>query len=143
MIRRPPRSTLFPYTTLFRSRSKNTKYEFNIDKANALLDEAGWRKGADGTREKGGVKMSVLFQTSVNSLRQKEQQVIKDAFEKAGIRMELKAVDQTAFFSTGAGTIDNYPHFYADLEMYTNGPDLPDSQNWFRRFITSERAQKA
>src|SRR6266511_3339759 len=29
MIRRPPRSTLFPYTTLFRSRIKrNTKYGF-------------------------------------------------------------------------------------------------------------------
>src|SRR5436853_3776803 len=30
MIRRPPRSTLFPYTTLFRSRS-NVNYYFQID----------------------------------------------------------------------------------------------------------------
>jgi peptide/nickel transport system substrate-binding protein len=124
-------------------RSKNTKYDFSIDKANAVLDEAGWRKGSDGIRARDGVKMSVLFQTSVNSLRQKEQQLIKDAFEKAGIAVELKAVDQSVFNSTSAGTIDNYPHFYADLEMYTNGPDLPDSQSFFRRFITSERAQKA
>ncbi|MFN8516142.1 MAG: peptide ABC transporter substrate-binding protein [Thermomicrobiales bacterium] len=124
-------------------RSPNTKYEFSIDKANAILEEAGYKKGADGIRAKNGVKMTVLFQTSVNSLRQKEQQIIKDAFEKAGIQMELKAVDQTAFFSAGAGTIDNHPHFYADLQMYTNGPDLPDSQNWFRRFLTSERAQQA
>src|SRR2546430_15091642 len=35
MIRRPPRSTLFPYTTLFRSRS----YDVLID--NGLLDRAG------------------------------------------------------------------------------------------------------
>src|SRR2546425_3212343 len=28
MIRRPPRSTLFPYTTLFRSRSINFRYFF-------------------------------------------------------------------------------------------------------------------
>ncbi len=124
-------------------RSKNTKYEYSVEKANALLDEAGWKKGSDGTREKGGVKMNVLFQTSVNALRQKEQVIIKDGFEKAGIKMELKAVDATAFFSAGAGTLDNHPHFYADLQMYTNGPDLPDSQNWFRRFLTSERAQKA
>ncbi len=123
--------------------SKNTKYEFSIEKAGALLDEAGWRKGGDGIREKGGVKMSVVFQTSVNSLRQKEQQIIKDAFDKVGIKMELKAVDQTVFFSTGAGQNDNYPHFYTDLEMYTTGPDLPDSQNFLRRYITSERAQKA
>lgn len=123
--------------------SKNTKYEFSIDKANALLDDAGWKKGSDGIREKGGVKMSVVFQTSVNTLRQKEQQLIKDAFEKAGLKMELKTVDQTVYFTTGAGQTDNYPHFYTDLEMYTNGPDLPDSQNYLRRYITSERAQKA
>src|SRR3712207_8427847 len=35
MIRRPPRSTLFPYTTLFRSYLKSQGYEF------ATLDEAG------------------------------------------------------------------------------------------------------
>ena len=123
--------------------SKNTKYEFNPEKAAALLDEAGWKKGSDGVREKNGVKMSVVFQTSVNSLRQKEQQLIKDAFDKAGIKMELKTVDQTVFFTSGAGQLDNYPHFYTDLEMYTTGPDLPDSQNFMRRYITSERAQKS
>src|SRR3989442_4666031 len=31
MIRRPPRSTLFPYTTLFRSRELLSKYEFPGD----------------------------------------------------------------------------------------------------------------
>jgi len=123
--------------------SKNTKYEFNPDKAAALLDEAGWKKGSDGVRAKDGVKMSTVFQTSVNSLRQKEQQLIKDAFDKAGVAMELKTVDQTVFFTSGAGQLDNYPHFYTDLEMYTTGPDLPDSQNYMRRFITSERTQKA
>src|SRR5260370_34925249 len=36
MIRRPPRSTLFPYTTLFRSTSKNsTKAGFAAAKADA------------------------------------------------------------------------------------------------------------
>src|SRR3712207_8110530 len=31
MIRRPPRSTLFPYTTLFRSVVVSTGYSFNLD----------------------------------------------------------------------------------------------------------------
>src|SRR5688572_31709921 len=30
MIRRPPRSTLFPYTTLFRSRLRNETYHFKL-----------------------------------------------------------------------------------------------------------------
>jgi peptide/nickel transport system substrate-binding protein len=36
-----------------RFRSPNTKWEFNVDKANAILDAAGWKRGADGIREKG------------------------------------------------------------------------------------------
>src|SRR2546425_12409940 len=50
MIRRPPRSTLFPYTTLFRSQAKRqpehpTEREGLaglIDDALAILDEADW-----------------------------------------------------------------------------------------------------
>src|SRR2546422_4549202 len=30
MIRRPPRSTLFPYTTLFRSRGYNPRMDFDV-----------------------------------------------------------------------------------------------------------------
>src|SRR3712207_7470024 len=33
MIRRPPRSTLFPYTTLFRSEGKTTSPRLNLAKA--------------------------------------------------------------------------------------------------------------
>lgn len=123
--------------------SKNTSYEFSVEKAGALLDDAGWKIGAEGMREKNGVKMQVIFQTSVNSLRQKEQQLVKDAFEKAGIKMELKTIDQSVFFAAGAGNPDNYSHLYTDLEMYTNGPDLPDSQNFCRRYLSTEVAQKS
>src|SRR5258708_31136438 len=38
MIRRPPRSTLFPYTTLFRSRSKGDQRQQN-DEARYLCEE--------------------------------------------------------------------------------------------------------
>src|SRR3712207_8286674 len=49
MIRRPPRSTLFPYTTLFRSMASEKGMEglleSNFQKARDLLKEAGY----DGT----------------------------------------------------------------------------------------------
>src|SRR5256885_12658006 len=35
MIRRPPRSTLFPYTTLFRSRRQSACFQFMTDVARA------------------------------------------------------------------------------------------------------------
>src|SRR5688572_32438151 len=40
MRRRPPRSTLFPYTTLFRSRSKTERLRDVIERAGGLTGEA-------------------------------------------------------------------------------------------------------
>src|SRR5260370_32188294 len=40
MIRRPPRSTLFPYTTLFRSRSKNSRVRTEAQKGPAATMQA-------------------------------------------------------------------------------------------------------
>jgi peptide/nickel transport system substrate-binding protein len=72
--------------------SKNTSWEFNIEKAAKLLDEAGWKPGADGIREKDGKKLKLLFQTSINSPRQKTQAIVKHACQKAGIDVELKSI---------------------------------------------------
>ncbi len=62
-----------------RFRSKNTKYEFNVDKAIDILEKAGWKKGADGIREKDGKKLKYLYQTSINQPRQKTQAIVKQA----------------------------------------------------------------
>src|SRR4029453_5077376 len=45
-----------------RYRSKNTKWEFNIEKANKVLDAGGWKRGADGIRAKDGKKLSLVYQ---------------------------------------------------------------------------------
>jgi peptide/nickel transport system substrate-binding protein len=37
-----------------RFQSKATKYEFNVEKASQILEQAGWKKGADGIRAKDG-----------------------------------------------------------------------------------------
>src|SRR5256885_3288907 len=44
MIRRPPRSTLFPYTTLFRSESEAARKQMSPDDFAAHQAEV-WRKG--------------------------------------------------------------------------------------------------
>src|SRR5437899_8666635 len=43
MIRRPPRSTLFPYTTLFRSLGIGHRRLFTFKSLRALLEQAGYR----------------------------------------------------------------------------------------------------
>ena len=127
--------------------SKNTDTadvcQLNLDKANTLLDQAGWTKGSDGIRQKDGVKMKVLYQTTVNPLRQKEQDIVKSAWEKLGVQVELKSVDAGVFFSSDAGNPDTASHFYTDVEMYTNGSQGPDQTNYLATWTTAQIAQQS
>lgn len=123
--------------------SPNTKWEFNIDKANQLLDGAGWKRGADGIREKAGKKMKFVYQTSVNGIRQKEQAVIKQACQKAGIELELKSVTAAVFFSSDVANPDTYGKFYSDMQMYTTTMTQPDAERFMDQYLTKEVSSKA
>jgi peptide/nickel transport system substrate-binding protein len=116
---------------------------FDVARANQLLDQAGWTRGSDGMRQKNGVAMKVLFQTSVNPLRQKEQDIVKASWEQLGVSVELKAVDAGVFFSSDAGNPDTASHFYADVEMFTNGSTGPDQTNYLSNWTTQRIAQQS
>jgi peptide/nickel transport system substrate-binding protein len=107
-------------------RSANTKWEFNVDKANALLEQAGWKRGADGIRAKDGKRLTVVYQTSTNAPRQKTQAIVKQAAAKAGIDVEIKAVVASVFFASDPANWDTFPHFKADIQMYTTTMTHPD-----------------
>ena len=126
-----------------RFRSPNTKYEFSIDKANQILEAAGWKKGADGIRAKGDVKLKFVFQTSVSGPRQKCQAIIKDACTKAGIDLELKSVVAAVFFGSDAANPDTYQKFWADMQMFTTTMGSPDPQVFMEQFTTAQLSQKA
>jgi peptide/nickel transport system substrate-binding protein len=126
-----------------RFRSTNLKWEFNVDKAAALLEAAGWKRGADGVRGKDGKRLKLLYQTSINAPRQKNQQIVKQAAAKAGIEVELKSVTASVFFSSDPANPDTYPHFYSDIQMYNNGPNAPDPQYFMNQFVSWEVSSKA
>ncbi|MEZ5853502.1 MAG: peptide ABC transporter substrate-binding protein [Hyphomicrobiaceae bacterium] len=123
--------------------SKNTSFEFNVDKANKLLDDAGWKRGGDGIRTKDGKRLKVVFQTSINQPRQKTQAIIKQACQKAGIEVEIKAVKASVFFSSDVGNPDTYSKFYSDLQMYTTTMTQPDPEVFLNQFVSWEIATKA
>ena len=126
-----------------RFRSPNTKYEFSIEKANQVLEAAGWKKGADGIRAKGDVKLKFVFQTSVSGPRQKCQAIIKDACTKAGIDLELKSVVAAVFFGSDAANPDTYQKFWSDIQMFTTTMGSPDPQVFMEQFVTDQLSQKA
>jgi peptide/nickel transport system substrate-binding protein len=115
--------------------SKNTKYEFNIDKANKILDDAGYKRGGDGIRTTpAGVRMKVVYATSINSLRQKEQALVKDGWQKIGIETELKSVDAGVYFSSAPSNPDTYAHFTTDVHMFTSTFESPFPKSYMKRF---------
>jgi peptide/nickel transport system substrate-binding protein len=122
--------------------SKNTKWVFNVDKANSILEAAGWKRGGDGLRAKDGKKLKFVYQTSINNPRQKTQQIVKQACAKAGIELELKAVTANVFFSSDPANPDTYSHFYTDLQMYTTTMTQPDPQRFMDQFTSWEVAGK-
>ena len=125
-----------------RVRSKNTKWEFNVEKASQLLEEAGWKKGPDGIRAKDGKKLKLVYQTSINTPRQKNQAIVKQAAQKAGIDMELKSVTASVFFSSDVANPDTYSKFYCDIQMYTTTMTQPDPEVFMNQFTSWEVATK-
>jgi peptide/nickel transport system substrate-binding protein len=123
--------------------STTTKYEFNIDKAVDILEKAGWKKGGDGIREKDGKKLKFVYQTSINQPRQKNQAIVKQAAQKAGIDIELKSVTASVFFSSDVANPDTYTKFYCDLQMYTTTMPQPDPEVFMLQFVSTEVATKA
>ncbi|MEQ5870482.1 peptide ABC transporter substrate-binding protein [Sagittula sp. NFXS13] len=101
----------------------------DIEGAKAMLDDAGIvDTDGDGVREKDGVPLSILYQTSTNAVRQDFQALIKDWWEQIGMEVELRNVDGSVFFGGDAGSPDTFQKFYADVEMYANTFNGTDPQ---------------
>lgn len=88
----------------------NTVYNFDPDKANQLLDEAGWVMGDDGVRAKDGVRMSfnVLYTEGVPTYTQ-QLPYMQEAWANVGIEANLQAVP----FQTLVDQVDAYEHHMA------------------------------
>ena len=120
-----------------RFQSRGTSWEFNVDKANQILDQAGWARGTDGVRAKDGKRLKMLYQAAANATVQKVQAVIKQAAARAGIEIEVKAVQASVFFSSDVNNTDTNVRFLADLQTYTSFAGL-DPQSFMAQFVSWE-----
>jgi peptide/nickel transport system substrate-binding protein len=102
--------------------------------AKAMLDAAGWKVGANGIREKDGKKLHILYQSTVNPVRQDFQSLIKSWWTDLGVDVELKSIDASVFFGGDAGSPDTYQHFYADVEMFANNFDGTDPEAFLAQY---------
>ncbi len=100
----------------------------DVAAAKALLDEAGWVPGSDGVRVKDGKRLSILYQTSTNAVRQGTQALIKQMWEELGVETELRNVSASVFFGGDPSSPDTFQKLYADVQMYTNNFDGTDPE---------------
>ena len=91
-------SNVLPAPALYASTANDAYLVQDIPRANAILDSAGWFRGTDGIRTKEGIRLSILYQTSTNPVRQDTQALIKQCWAQIGIETELKNIDAAVFF---------------------------------------------
>ncbi|NJM96057.1 MAG: peptide ABC transporter substrate-binding protein [Phormidesmis sp. RL_2_1] len=122
--------------------SPNTQYEFNLEKAETLLAEAGWQdSNNDGVRDKNGVKMALLFTSSVNPVRQKTQEIIKQNLEAIGMSVEIKSVEPGVYFGDPANP-DSVSRFNADLQLFAFDSETPEPDSYMELYACDQIAQK-
>ncbi|MEZ5754707.1 MAG: peptide ABC transporter substrate-binding protein [Paracoccaceae bacterium] len=108
----------------------------DLEGAKALLAEAGWTDtDGDGILDKDGKKFSILYQTSVNAVRQDFQALVKGWWNAIGVEVELKSVDASVFFGGDAASPDTFQKFYADVEMYANNFDGTDAEPYMAQYL--------
>ncbi|NIZ09179.1 peptide ABC transporter substrate-binding protein [Pseudooceanicola sp. HF7] len=129
-----PTCNLVPAPARFASPNTDCMTQ-DIEGAKALLDEAGIvDTDGDGVREKDGVPLKLLFQTSTNAVRQNFQDAIKAWWSEIGVETELKNVSSSVFFGGDPGSPDTFQKFYADVEMYANNFDGTDPQAYLAMY---------
>jgi len=123
--------------------SPNNAFNYNPQKAAQLLDEAGWvDSNSDGVREKDGVELRLVFQTSIQALRQAAQEQVKKDLEAIGFAVELKQIDSSIFLGPPKDTTDTRRQFYADFEEFAFSNKSPDPTAYMAGWVCDQAAQK-
>lgn len=130
-----PTCNIVPGPEAYASTANDWCLTQDIEGANKLLDEAGWKKGGDGIRAKDGVRLSFLYSTSTNSVRQATQELVKDMWSQIGVDAELRNVSASVFFGGDPASPDTFQKFYADVEMYTNNFDGTDPEKYLAEWL--------
>lgn len=112
----PESTTAWDYTT-----DGITHYSYNIDKANKLLDEAGWKRDSSGNRTKNGVKLTVDFaMTSGSKTQEAIAADMKKSYSQIGVGVTIENMDWGTLSTKATNN---------QLECYTMGWSLTTDPN--------------
>ena len=133
-----PTCNVLPAPAIYASTANDSCLVQDIAGANKMLDDAGWARASDGIRAKNGVRISILYQTSTNAVRQDTQALVKQWWNEIGVEVELKNISASVFFGGDQSSPDTFQKFFSDVEMYTNNFDGTDPEAYMGGWVCSE-----
>jgi peptide/nickel transport system substrate-binding protein len=93
---------------------------YDAEKANALLDEAGWTKGADGVREKDGAKLTVTLWTQNDSVFRRLTEVVQAQLKAVGFDPQIQTFDSSTIrdqYKTGDQQLAVRSYFWNNADI--------------------------
>ena len=116
--------TLYP----FAQTSRLVRYPYDVAKAKALLDAAGWRVGPDGVRVKNGQRLAFQFSTQVESTAGHALQAqVLTYWRTVGAVAEIKNYVTPSFFDNTANGILQGGKYDVALFAWTGAADIDNS----------------
>lgn len=109
--------------------------KYDPEGAKKLLDEAGWKVGADGIREKDGEKLKLRYVTTTREVRKNTQAIVQQQWKAVGIDAELVNHPSDVFFNSygDKGPIATGQY---DIGEWSDAPAFPDPDT--ARWLCSE-----
>ena len=112
-----------------------TQESYDPKKANELLDQAGWTKGPDGIRTKGGVRASLVIHTTTgNKTREQVEQVLVDEWKQIGIELKIQNMPSSVLLSGSWDGKDPRQRGNYDLAMYATSAPIDPQIHMIQRY---------
>jgi peptide/nickel transport system substrate-binding protein len=117
-------------------------YPFNLEKARAALDAAGWKAGRDGVRQKNGKRLSLVLSTNTTNVTRRSAVVLLQAnFRAIGVETQVKSYLGTQLFAPkGVGGILANGKYDLNLSGWIAGIDPDDSVRFMCRSFPPDGA---
>ncbi len=118
---------------------KEPQEGYDPTKANATLDKAGWVKGSDGIRSKGGVRASLTYATTTgDQLRERVQQVLVDEWKAIGVEVKIQNQPSSVILSGSCTGKDPRKLGTFDLLMYASTPSIDPHSTILPRYHSKQ-----
>jgi len=118
---------------------KEPQEGYDPKKANDVLDAAGWTKGSDGIRTKGGVRASLTYATTTgDQLRERVQQVLVEEWKAIGVEVKIQNQPSSVLLAGSCTGKDPRKLGTFDLLMYASTPEIDPHSTILPRYHSKQ-----